>query len=72
MSRRKEPAEMELIKAKMVLRRFINLKHALAAREELNEMEPALEERWNAAVSSGKAFTFSVKELAESVDRVRR
>lgn len=71
MSRRKEPAEMELIKAKMVLRRFITLKHSLAAREELNELEPELEERWNAAVSSGKPFTFSIKELAARVDRAR-
>lgn len=72
MARKKEPAEMELIKAKMVLRRFVSLKHSLAAREELNELEPELEERWNAAVSSSKAFTFNVRELADRVDRARR
>ena len=72
MSRKKEPAEMELIKAKMVLRRFVNLKHSLAAREELNELEPELEERWNAAVSGKKQFTFNLRELADRVDRSAR
>jgi hypothetical protein len=68
MSRKKDETEMALLKAKMVLRRFVNLKHALAAREELNELEPALEERYFAAVNAAQPFSFDIKELADKVD----
>lgn len=66
--RRKDESEMELRKAKMVLRRFINLKHALVIQEELNDLEPELEERYWKAVNEGIPFTFNVKELADRVD----
>lgn len=72
MSRKKDDQEMGLIKAKMALRRFVNLKHSIAAREELNELEPELEEKYWAAINAGAPFEFDLKQIAERVEHAPR
>lgn len=69
MSRHKTDTELSLAQAKTTLRTLVHLKHALAYMEEINELEPELEERYAAAVNAGKSFTLDVKALVDRIDR---
>ena len=71
MTRQKDESEIALQQAKMILRRFVHLKHSLKAVEELNELEPALEKRFYEALQAGVEFTYDLKALVDQVDRVR-